>query len=812
MSAIKLYDFHAVCKKRGETKKEKPRLRNGITFIEIIIVVGLIALISTVIAPMFTAVNRAWDKDKRLKEQIQRGRDAMDFMIYEIKKSNGVIDGTSADFSTTSALDAGYVVFSSAGDEIVLDDKNSGYKSSGTINSVTGSGFANDYDATAAGYATYDFKTVMPGLYDLQSYFISTATANALVGVFDDTCYDTIVADISSTFSQGTATAGTWYAVNCSDASFCTNKYGGAVRSLNLTAGGGTGGDCIGIKRASGASNVIMDAFRLVYRGIRHKVFACYSEDGIQCKGNTITYGDDDVDNDGSDGNDALDSLVNNNVLIDNVSLIPGTPFLQYFQADGVTAATSAKDVALIKIAFQLNDPEGKLPPYPLRAQVMLTQDPSSKRLVINEIFKEELVTEIAEERFDGNSNGDGDNGLGNNAPYVAGQTDGGWYGFATNVDDIDGDGDNDLDMDGNGIMDDDAWLSVTESFSAEMAQFATMGWEPNDCADAGEFCNVGLDGDNALFTTSTIAEAIPDDTGMYFFENSRNYVAVVDFKVPCNERQTFGFDMRFVDNGNANGDDYVRVDFYVDNGNNAACVRVRRAMDTGAGTNSDNYPAAAGECGAGGIKVAELDDNLIENDASVAAKIDIYDDAQWHRLVVQDVYYTASVWLSEGAATKDALNALAPGDYRKILDSVNYDPAADRFDAYDVTTVCGDTTTGADNGGTGVCVGVKGFHVFDDLNGTATDDFACPLGAVDDPAQVRWDNILIWSLDWKPTIYQTNFDDVNTVWATNANFVRASVDAAFGPLGDHTTGVGGTGKAMTTAGHRRRQRRKRKL
>lgn len=766
----------------------------GISVIEMVVAVALVALIVTVIAPMFTAVNRSWDKDKRLKEQIQRGRDAMDFMIYELKKSNGIMDGSMAEFTTTATLDSNYVIFSSAGDEIVLDNDNSGYKENGTVNTVrdgkfinpidgtvigyaTQGGFAGDYDASNTGYATYEFKTVLPGLYDMYSYFIATAAGTtALVGVFDDTCYDTLVADISSTFSQTTGTAGTWYAVNCSDAAFCTNKYGGAIRSLNLTAGGGTGGDCIGIKRTAG-SNAIFDAFRLVYRGIRHKVFY------LDTANSKITYGNDVADADGSyilpvNGQNYDDSLSSNATLLDNARLITGTPFLQYFQADGVTAATEAKDVALIKIAFQLMDPDGKLPPYPMRGQVMLTQDPSSKRLIINEIFKEENETEIAEERFDGNSNGDGDSGAGDNAPYTAGQADGGWYGFATTIEDIDGDGDQDLDMDGIVGMDNDAWLSATENFN----DGNITGWTNVDCADGGEACAVEADGgDNVISITATDAS---DNTGSFFYEASQNYVAVIDFRIICNERQTFSFRMRHADTT-----DHISAEFYIDEtgGTDVACLRIRRDSTTNGPT--QNYPSGVdAECGSGGVSVALLDDNAIGN-------YDIYDDAEWHRLVVQDVYYTASVWLSEGSVTRGGLDAFTSANYTKYLNTINYDPAASRLDAYDTAGTCGDAP----------CPGVKGFEIDDALNGTATDDNACAGGAGDDAAHIHFDNIRIWSLDWKPIGYLTSFDDTNTVWDTDSGgntpfMVRAAVDPAFGPQGDHTTGVGGAGMVLTSA------------
>lgn len=765
--------FHAAGTEKPQSKKKSGSF--GFSALEIIIALSLVALIVAVLSPFFTAVSRSWEKDRKLKEQVQQARDAMDFIVYELKKSNGIIDGSSADFSTTVTLDSNYVIFSSAGDEIVLDDKNTGYKANGTINSKTGAGFANDYDATTAGYATYEFKTVLPGLYDLYAYNVATSGATAQVGVFDDTCYSTIVPDISTTYSQGAATALTWYQANCSDAAFCTNKFGGVIKSLDLTAGGGAGGDCIGIQRLSGGtSNVIIDAFRLVYRGIRHKVFV------MNPTKQAIYYGDDDVSNDGSDANDPVSTLYDNtsntnSTLLSNAMLIPGTPFLQYFQADGITSAASSKEVALIKIAFQINDPTGNLPPYPLRAEVALEQDPSTKRLVINEIFKEENETEIAEERFDGNSYGDGNNG----DATTAGQADGGWYGFATNVDDIDGDGDNDLDMNGNGTMDNDAWLSATETFIDDTFNALATGWTALDCADAGEFCRIGIDDGNSMFVTATDAS---DNTGVFFYENSRNYTAVIDFKIPCNERQTFSFRMRHTDTT-----DNISAEFYVDEtgGTDVACVRIRRDMN---GVTA-NYPSGVdAECGSGGVSVALLDDNAIGN-------YDIYDDAEWHRLVVQDVYYTATVWLSEGAATKSALDAFTSANYTKFLNSINYDPSASRLDAYDVSSPCSDAP----------CVGVKGFEVDDTLNGTATDDNACPAGAGDDPAQLHIGNVRIWSLDWKPVGYLTTFDDDNTVWDTDSGgntpfMVRAAVDPAFGPMGDHTTGVGGTGMVLTSA------------
>lgn len=366
-----------------ETAKSK-----GISLMEVIIAVSLIAMIAAVLSPIFTGVNRAWDKDRRLKEQVQQSRDAMDFIIYELKKTNAMIDGTSANFATTAALDPRYVVFATAGDEIYLDDKNSGYTTNGVAGFTAGTkpgGFAGDYDETSAGYATYSytFATLLPGDYDIYAYYIVTSAVMRL-NLFDDSTLD-----YNTTYDQSgirfttTSAGGSWDQLNRSNPT--------TRSALNLTGVSGA----IGVTKSSGTANAHADGFKLVYQGFRHKVFS------FQAATNKITFGSDAF---------GFAGLANNPALLNNVQQInAGTPIFSYYQANGVTAATSASNVSLVRIQFQISDPDGKVPPYPLRAQAEVrsattgSASASQTRVVINEVnYNPSAITYYSDD-MDGN-------------------------------------------------------------------------------------------------------------------------------------------------------------------------------------------------------------------------------------------------------------------------------------------------------------------------------------------------------------------------------------------------------------------------
>ncbi len=355
----------------------------GISLMEVIIAVSLIAMIAAVLSPIFTGVNRAWDKDRRLKEMVQQARDAMDMMTYELKKSNGIIDGTTANLSTADVLDAYYVVFSSAGEEFYLDDKNSGYStaSGGTWNAGTKpGGFADDYDETSAGYATYSytFATLLPGDYDVYAYYLPTAA------VMNFNLFDDETLDYGTTYDQSnvrfttTSLGASWDQLNRSNPTTRT--------VLNLTGVS----VAIGVSKSSGSARGIADGFKFVYKGFRHKIFY-YDTTG----GNKITYGSDAF---------GFSGLVNNPTLLSNVTQIGSTSIFSYYQADGVTQATSPSNTALIKIAFQMNDPDGKVLPYELRGQVELksTGSGSQNKIIINEIDYQPPTFTTFSDNFDG--------------------------------------------------------------------------------------------------------------------------------------------------------------------------------------------------------------------------------------------------------------------------------------------------------------------------------------------------------------------------------------------------------------------------
>lgn len=354
-------------------KKEK-----GITAVEILIAIALVSIIVAVLSPMFTATSRVWDKDKRLKEMAQKARDAMDLMTYELKKSNGIIDGTTANLSTADVLDAYYVVFSSAGEEFYLDDKNSGYTTNGVAGFTPGAkpgGFAGDYDETSAGYATYSylFATLLPGAYDIHAYYIATATTLRLNVLENEAVVYNTTYDQSGVGFTTTSTGASWDQLST---------------ATNLTQQNGA----IGVTCSSPPCSPkgIVDAFKFVYKGFRHKVFY-YDTTG----GNKITYGSDAF---------GFAGLVNNPSLLSNVTPIGSTAIFSYYQADGATPATSPSNAALIKIAFQINDPDGKVLPYQLRGQVELksTGSGTQNKIIINEIDYQPPTFTTFSDNFDG--------------------------------------------------------------------------------------------------------------------------------------------------------------------------------------------------------------------------------------------------------------------------------------------------------------------------------------------------------------------------------------------------------------------------
>lgn len=362
----------------------------GFTAIETIIVVALFALIAVAISPLFTAASRSWETDRRLKEMVQKSRDAMDLMTYEIKKSNAIIDGTSANLSTLDVLDAYYVVFSTAGEEYYLDDNNSGYTTNGVAGFTPGTkpgGFAGDYDETSAGYATYfySFATLLPGDYDIYAYYIATAAVMRL-NVFDDSALD-----YNTTYDQ---TGGLRFSTTSTGASWDQLNRGLVTPTTRvpviLTGQSGA----IGVTKSSGTAKSIADGFKFVYKGFRHKIFY-YDTTG----GNKITYGSDAF---------GFAGLVNNPALLSNVQQIGSTPIFTYYQADGVTAATSASNVALVRIQFQIYDPDGKVLPYQLRGQAEIKSEGgsaagSNTKIVINEINYNPSATTYFSDDMDGN-------------------------------------------------------------------------------------------------------------------------------------------------------------------------------------------------------------------------------------------------------------------------------------------------------------------------------------------------------------------------------------------------------------------------
>lgn len=369
---------------------------NGFSAMELLIAIALVGLIAAVLSPVFTATSRAWDKDKRLKEMVQQARDAMDIMVYELKKTNAVIDGTASDITTTAALDPRYVAFSTTGEEIYLDDNNSGYSTGsggGTGSWAAGTspgGFAGDYDTTTMtqGYATYTFSVIARGDYDIYGYYPATTGApNPLMRfrLFDDGAQV-----YTTTYDQGgarfatTALGASWDGIT----DHLTPAFATYATALTLTPGGD---DSIGVIRESGSVAGNVDAFKLVYAGTCHKVFF------FDITNKKITYGDDDVSNNGCGGAKdawgAPPNLANNPALLSNVTQInASTPIFSYYQANGVTAATSASNVSLIRVQFQIFDPEGKVPPYTLRAQAEVrsavtgSASASQTKVVINEI------------------------------------------------------------------------------------------------------------------------------------------------------------------------------------------------------------------------------------------------------------------------------------------------------------------------------------------------------------------------------------------------------------------------------------------
>lgn len=563
-----------------------PPSNKGITILEVVIAAALAALLAATLSPIFTASSRAWDKDRKMKEMIQRSRDAMDLMVYELKKTNAVIDGTSANLSTTAALDSSYVVFGTSGEEFYLDDKNSGYSTGGggtwKQETKTG-GFAGDYDVTSAGYASYSysFATMLPGDYDIYAYYLPTAAVMRL-NVFDDGNLD-----YSTTYDQ----SGNRFATTATGSSWDQLNRSAPVTRTSIDYPNGLTGrqGVIGISRTSGTANGHTDGIKFVYRGYRHKIFF------FSASQNKITYGSDAF---------GFAGLANNPTLLNNVQPIGSTPLFTYYQADGVTPAANANDAALVRIQFQVFDPNGSAYPYPMRAMAEIRTSGSvggmgsGRKIVLNEINVQTPNKTLGFDNFDGTvSNMDNDN-----------------YGWATET-----------------ATKDYGWLSMLENFDDGEAA-PPAGW---------------FDGSRGTWLTEVDATApkpagnrVYSGTGsggtdqrsnQYFYESSENFKWEFQFRVAA--RGNFIADQLGGNNKCATFGVELRAQTPTTDNRNIVYVEFLRKGATCAG-------------GTAYVRVAKYEGGSDQAISGDIASLNAYDDGNWHYATVRDMWGKISVSL----------------------------------------------------------------------------------------------------------------------------------------------------------------------
>lgn len=557
-----------------------PHSAKGLSVLEVLIATALTALLASVLSPFFTAASRSWDKDRKIKEMVQKSRDAMDFMVNELRKTNNIINGADVNGFPAVNLDPNYVVFATSGEETYFDNRNSGYVMNNASLFDKGAqqgGFAGDYDGTATGVATYNFSAPLPGLYDLYAYFLSTTDAAASVSV-----YDGASTDISSTFSQGTANALKWYKV-------CDSLTTTADCGANAVDLSGNGNYSIRVARSAGTTNMLVDGFKLVYQGFRHKVFYYDSAN------NKITFGND---------SSGFAGLSTNPALLENVYPLESTPVLSYLKANGVTPATQARDAALVRVQFQVVDPEGKVSPFVLRAQAEIknsgdgNKSGNEGKIVINELNVQTPNKVLGYDNFDGTvSNMDNDN-----------------YGWATEA-----------------AGKDYGWLSVLENLDDAEAD-PPAGWFTGGRGTWVTEADVTAPKPAGNRAYSGTGNGSTDQrNNKYFYESSENLKWEFQFRVAAqgnlvadqfggnNKCATFGVYLRAQD-PTTNNRNLVYVEF------------LRKGAACAGGTPT--------------VRAAKYEGGSYQSLSGDVVSLAAFDDGNWHTAVVRDIWGKISVAL----------------------------------------------------------------------------------------------------------------------------------------------------------------------
>lgn len=328
----------------------------GFTLIEVVLVSAILMVLVLSITPFLKSTHDAWETDKNLSKMLNDARHTMDIMTRELRAAPSI-----AGIDPTPGSGDEYISFGIS--DIILDDGDSGFEKTGTWSSNgpgEKGGYAGDYLKSSASDATYILDIKVPGNYDVYAWFVKPSASNGITyQAFDDGNGETSWSNIDQ---NSVSNLPKWY------------KLG----SNNFTSGGD---DEIKLTRVSGT--VIADAVKLVYRGTGSKTF--YYDD----VGKNLYFR---ATSEANSSDNLLLSGINN--------LIFG-----FYQADGVTPATSNENLSIIRIAITLSDPNNKAPDLVLQTEVELrTKNVRTKSLIVNEIvYGPSPPTIFFFDDFDGN-------------------------------------------------------------------------------------------------------------------------------------------------------------------------------------------------------------------------------------------------------------------------------------------------------------------------------------------------------------------------------------------------------------------------
>lgn len=317
-------------------KKLNKRRSRGYTLIELVLVSAILIVLVLSITPFLKSSHDAWETDKNLTKMLNDARHSMDAMTRELRSAPSIANYTSTTISFGVA-------------DIILDDGDSGFITSFTTKGKAQGSYANDYLMSTGGttYAIWRPNIIVSGNYDVFVWYVqNNGTATSNTNLANYTIYRNDATSTAVTVNQQT-NGSRWFRI-----------------AENFTFDIGTEGR-VRLQGPSDSLYKIADGIKLVYRGTDSKTF--YYDNVAKNLYFRSTSEANSSDN-------LLLSGINN--------LVFG-----FYQADGVTSATSNENLSIIRIALTLSDPENKAPDLVLQSEVELrTKNVKTKEIVINEI------------------------------------------------------------------------------------------------------------------------------------------------------------------------------------------------------------------------------------------------------------------------------------------------------------------------------------------------------------------------------------------------------------------------------------------